>query len=53
MWKLNAGLLDADIYGPSILTMMNLHQKPDVSEGIPPFLLYLSMLRLQLVLHRN
>lgn len=30
---LKVGLLDADVYGPSIPMMMKLHGKPEVSEG--------------------
>ncbi|RYR24855.1 hypothetical protein Ahy_B02g058404 isoform A [Arachis hypogaea] len=31
--QLKVGLLDADVYGPNIPTMMNINRKPDVTEG--------------------
>lgn len=31
--QLNVGLLDADVYGPSVPMMMKLHGKPDSSLG--------------------
>lgn len=32
--QLKVGLLDADVYGPSIPTMMNINTKPEVTHGI-------------------
>lgn len=32
--RLKVGLLDADVYGPSIPMMMKLHGKPQVSAGV-------------------
>lgn len=31
--QLRVGLLDADVYGPSVPMMMKLHGKPDISKG--------------------
>lgn len=33
-FRLKVGLLDADVYGPSIPIMMKLHGKPEVSAGV-------------------
>eukprot|EP01026_Neomeris_dumetosa_P060130 TRINITY_DN5651_c0_g1_i2.p1 TRINITY_DN5651_c0_g1~~TRINITY_DN5651_c0_g1_i2.p1 ORF type:complete len:355 (-),score=50.69 TRINITY_DN5651_c0_g1_i2:176-1240(-) len=37
--KLKVGLLDADVYGPSIPKLMNLHEKPQITEDERPFMI--------------
>lgn len=32
--QLKVGLLDVDVYGPSIPTMMNINTKPEVTQGV-------------------
>lgn len=32
-FKLKIGLLDADVYGPSVPIMMSINQKPQVNQG--------------------
>lgn len=47
---LKVGLLDADVYGPNIPTMMNIHSKPEVTQGISFFLsinFFLGNIRIQ------
>jgi ATP-binding protein involved in chromosome partitioning len=31
--QLKVGLLDADVYGPSVPMMMKIDRKPDITEG--------------------
>ncbi len=35
--RLRVGLLDADVYGPSIPQLMNLHGRPETGKGIETY----------------
>lgn len=41
--NLKVGLLDADVYGPSVPIMMKINQKPEVTEGTTLFFYYTSL----------
>jgi len=35
--NLRVGLMDADVFGPSVPRMMKLHGKPEIDPGAAPF----------------
>ena len=38
--RLSVGLLDADVYGPSIPQLMNLHGRPETGKGIGTYVFF-------------